>query len=61
MFTRVFDTVLEFAMLGLFLGVCGYAARLVLTTARGDHLRPGANNPEHVNAPAPREEAPGHD
>jgi hypothetical protein len=61
MLTRVFDTVLEFALLGLFLGVSGYAARLVLTTVRGDHLRPGANNPEHVNAPAPREEAPGHD
>jgi hypothetical protein len=53
--------VLEFALLGLFLGVSGYAARLVLTTVRGDHLRPGANNPEHVTAPAPRDEAPGHD
>ena len=61
MLTRVFDTVLEFALLGLFVGVSGYAVRLVLTTVRGDHLRPGVNNPEHVNAPAPREEAPGHD
>jgi hypothetical protein len=61
MFSRVFDTVLEFALLGLFLGVSGYAARLVLTTVRGDHLPAGATGPGHVDAPAPHEEAPGHD
>jgi hypothetical protein len=58
---QVFDTVLEFALLGLFAGVCGYAVRLVLTTVRGDHLRTDANRPGKVDAPAPREEAPGHD
>jgi hypothetical protein len=61
MFSRVFDTVLEFALLGLFLGVSGYAARLVLTTVRGDNLPAAAPGPGHVDAPAPYEEAPGHD
>ncbi len=58
--TQVFDAVLEFALLGLFLGVSGYAVRLVLTTVRGDHLGadPGSAGGE---APAPREEAPGRD
>ncbi len=54
MSAQVVDAVLEFALLGLFVGVCGYAARLVLTTVRGDHLR----RPE---SPAPHEEAPGPD
>ena len=55
---QVFDAVLEFALLGLFLGVSGYAVRLVLTTVRGDH-RGAEARPRGGEAPAPREEAPG--
>jgi hypothetical protein len=49
-FAQVFDTVLELALLGLFVGVSGYAVHLVVTTVRG-----------HPETPAPREEAPGQD
>ena len=62
MFTQAFDTVLELALLGLFLGVSGYAARLIFTTVRGDHaLGPEANGHRQNETPAPHEEAPGPD
>jgi hypothetical protein len=46
---QTFDAVLELALLGLCLGVCGYAVRLIYTTVR----------PRET--PAPHEEAPGPD
>src|SRR5258708_7674365 len=33
---QAFDAVLEFALLALFVGICGYAVRLMFTTMRGD-------------------------
>jgi len=33
---QAFDAVLEFSLLALFVGICGYAVRLIFTTMRGD-------------------------
>jgi hypothetical protein len=33
---QTFDVALEFALLVLFVGICGYAVRLIYTTMRGD-------------------------
>ena len=33
---QAFDAALEFALLALFVGICGYAVRLIFTTMRGD-------------------------
>jgi hypothetical protein len=33
---QTFDAALEFALLALFVGICGYAVRLIFTTMRGN-------------------------